>query len=179
MILWLEAIEALILAAPGDDDPVGDWGVWDSTLARLNGESSEEAAKRFFYDLLEAEEIEAELPFFILKNVEQRWATPGQNGYPFGAVDIFYAEQAQDPDGLGQLPGVGADHKRSLVYFASWVEALMAYIADNANTGGMPTVASLEEIVEPQRTPRDQRDRDRPSSDYWWTVWRLTIGGSS
>jgi hypothetical protein len=178
MILWLQAIESLILAAPGDSDPLSDWGVWDSTIARLGCADAEEAAERVYWDLLEADEIEAALPFFILKNVEQRWQTPGQNGYPFGAVDIFYAEEATDEAGLGQLPGLGQDHKRSLEYFAAWVEALMAYVADNANTGGMPTVASLEEIVEPQRTPRDQRDRDRPASDYWWTCWRLTIGAS-
>ncbi len=178
MILWLQAIEDFLVNTPGNADSASDWGVWESVVTRLNCWTVAEARDKVFWDLLEADRIEQELPFFVLKSVEQTWQTPGMNGYPFGAIDIFYAEQAFDPDGLGELPGGALEHKRALERFAGWWEALMAHLADNANTGGLPTIASLQEVIEPQRTPRDQRDRDDPKSDYWWTCWRVTIGAS-
>lgn len=176
--LWLEAIETLILAAPGNtDESAGQ--LWDSTLTRL-GESSAATAKanRVAFDLFEDPDLEPKRPFFVLQVVECGWRTPGSNAFCGGAVDVFFTEQAVDPSGEeGRPVGDGAAHKRSQQYFALWVGELMQWVAGqiNAATVGVK-VQAIRMVVPPMRTPRELRDRDRPESDYWWTAWRFEIG---
>lgn len=176
--LWLEAVESLLLNAPGNADPQAG-PVWAATLARL-GESDLTTAKanRVAFDLFEDPDLEPKRPFFVLQAVEATWQTPGSNAFCGGQVDCFYTERAVDPLGAcGDPVGEGAAHKRSYVHFAGWVGELFQWAAGQINTSGVGVkVARLQLVVPPMRTPRELRDRDRPDSDYWWTAWRFAIG---
>jgi hypothetical protein len=175
MIAWVQAIEDLLVNAPGNAD-AGAGDLWDSFAARFGAATPAAARERVYWDLLEAEDVVDALPFTVLKHVESEWQTPGMIAYPMGEVHLFVAEAAADPTGPAGPVGIGAAHKRSLIYFGSWIDQLIAYIADQANAGGMPAVTEITQLVEPQRTPRMQRDLDRPESDYWWVAYRIGIG---
>jgi hypothetical protein len=177
--LWLEAVEDLLISAPGNAT-VGAGELWDSTLTRL-GESDETTAKadRVAFDLFEDADLEPKRPFFVLQAVEATWHTPGSNAFCGGAVDVFYTEQAVDPSHVGQPVGDGAAHKRSQQYFAAWVGELMQWCAGQINASGVAVkISAIRMVVPPMRTPKELRDRDRPESDYWWTAWRFEIGES-
>lgn len=175
--LWLEAVESLLLSAPGNADPAAGQ-VWASTLTRL-GEWDLTTAKanRVAFDLFEDPDLEPKRPFFVLQAVEATWQTPGSNAFCGGQVDCFYTERAADPLVSGEPVGEGLAHKRSYAYFAAWVGELYQWCAGQINTSGVGVkVASIGLVVPPMRTPRELRDRDRPDSDYWWTAWRFAIG---
>lgn len=177
--LWLEAIETLILSAPGNtDEDAGE--LWDSTLQRLTEPNADEArANRVAFDLFEDSDLEPKRPFFVLQVVEAGWRTPGSNAFCGGAVDVFFTERAIDPlQGDPDAPvGEGDAHKRSQQYFAAWVGELMQWCAGQVNASAVGVkIAAIRLVVPPMRTPRELRDRDRRDSDYWWTAWRFEIG---
>lgn len=175
--LWLNAVQELILSAPGNDDPqVGD--VWDSTVDRLGADDETAAAEKVYYDLFEADDVAPERPFFVIVESELRWSTPGNNAFCGGAVDVFYTERAVDPaaDDEDAPVGEGAAHKRSKLYFAAWIGNLIANCADRISNDSPIKIERIELLVPPQRTPRELRDADDTSRDYWWTCWRFHVG---
>ena len=175
MIAWVDAIETLLVAAPGNTDPA-QGPLWDSVVDRLGVADTTAARERCHWDLLETEDVRESMPFFVLKQVENRWETPGMIAVPFGSIDLFYAEAAVDPDNPGEPVGEGAAHKRSMTYFGGWIDQLIMYLADQANADAIPHVTQIAELIEPQRTPRNERDRDLTNSDHWWTAYRFTCG---
>lgn len=174
---WLEAIEDLIVSAPGNtDEEAGD--LWDSTVDRLGAADEDEVKERVYFDLFEDADLAPERPFFVIVESELAWQTPHINAWAGGAVDVFFTEQAVDPDADDPaLPvGEGAAHKRSKSYFAGWVGQLIASCADRIGTESTIKIDRIEMLVPPQRTPREQRDPDDPTRDYWWTCWRFHVG---
>ena len=174
--LWLEAVEDLILSAPGNtDEGVGD--LWDSTLDRLDAADETEAAEHVYWDLFEADDAAPARPFFVIQEAELNWVTPGNQAFCRGAVDVFFCEQAVDRDGDETQPvGEGLAHKRSKAYFAGWVGQLIASCADRISTDSTIKIERLEMVVPPQRTPREFRDPDDLTRDYWWTCFRFYVG---
>lgn len=173
---WLEAIEDLIVTAPGnDDEEAGE--LWDSTVTRLGVDDEDEAKERVHFDLFESEDLAPERPFFVIVEAEAHWSTPGTNAMGGCQLDVFWTERAYDPDAYDQdAPvGEGLAHKRSKLYFTSWINQVMANIADRKGTVG-DEIKRIELWVPPQRTPREQRDPDDVTADYWWTCWRFTVG---
>lgn len=175
--LWLDAVQDLILSAPGnDDEDAGE--LWDSTVDRLGADDQTDAESKVYYDLFEADDVAPERPFFVIVESELRWSTPGSNAFCGGAVDVFFTEQAVDPeaDDEDAPVGEGLAHKRSKVYFAAWVGQLMANCADRIAESSLIKIERIELLIPPQRTPREHRDPDDPSRDYWWTCWRFHVG---
>lgn len=175
--LWLEAVEDLLISAPGNSDLLAG-ELWASTLDRL-GESDATAAKanRVAFDLFEDADLEPKRPFFVLQAVEAAWKTPGSNAFCGGAVDVFFTERAIDPENVDLPVGEGEAHKRSQQYFAAWVGELFQWCAGQVNASDVGVkIAGIQMLVPPMRTPRELRDRDRRESDYWWTAWRFLIG---
>lgn len=175
--LWLDAVQDLILTAPGNtDEEAGE--LWDSTIDRLGCDDQTEAEEKVYYDLFEADDVAPERPFFVIVESELRWNTPGSNAFCGGAVDVFYTEQAIDPEADDEAApvGEGAAHKRSKVYFAAWIGHLMSNCADRIGESSGIKIERIELLVPPQRTPREHRDADDSSRDYWWTCWRFHVG---
>jgi hypothetical protein len=174
---WLQAIEDLILTAPGNaDEEAGD--LWDDTLTRLGETDEDEAAERVHWDLLEADDVAPSRPFFVVVEADLQWYTPGNNAFVRGAVDLFYSEQAVDPeaDDPASPVGEGAAHKRSKAHFAGWVGQLIANCADRISYDSPIKIERIEMLVPPQRTPREFRDQDDPTTDYWWCCFRFHVG---
>jgi hypothetical protein len=163
---WFTAIEDLILAAPGNADvEAGD--LWDSTLVRLGEPDAETArANRCYWDYLEADDVAPERPFFVLAEAELLWDEYNLSDLSAGGiVEVVYTEAAlQD-----------VSHRAAKLRFVSWTSALIQHVALNAKSGGVP-IAAINQTVFPQRTPRKQRDRSKPDTDYFWAAWDFIVG---
>ena len=177
---WLLAVQDLILSAAGnDDEEAGE--LWESTVERLGEADEEAAAERVYFDFFEGADVVAERPFFIIVEADATWLTHGSNAWGNGAVDVFWTEQAYDPEAADRtLPvGEGAAHKRSKLHFTGWISNLMAYCADRIGGDSPLKIDRIEQLVPAQRTPRELRDGDDPSRDIWWTCWRFHISTES
>jgi len=177
---WLQAVETLILGAMGNDDEEAG-PLWESTIERLGEIDETAAAERIYFDLFEDNDVAPERPFFVIVEADASWLTHGSNAWANGAVDMFFTEQAVDPEAADPtLPvGEGAAHKRSKLHFAGWVGAMLADCADRLGGDSPLKIDRIELIVPAQRTPRELRDGDDPSRDCWWTCWRFHIGTGS
>jgi hypothetical protein len=170
--LWLTAIEDLILSAPGNtDEQAGP--LWDSTLDRL-GETDEDEARaaRFFWDFFEATDVAPSRPFFVLTESAVDWEKYNLRDLAaVGAIEVVYTEptlQAGDDENA-------ITHKEAKEYFVQWTSALVQWLAENCRSAGVP-IAAIRQTVFPQRTPRKNRDPDKPDTDYWWAAWEFVIG---
>lgn len=165
---WLAAIEDLILDAPGNaDEEVGT--LWDSTLDRLGEDDKEEAREnRFFWDYFEADEdVSDQRPFFVLTEVELGWEKYAlQHLTSVGAIEVCFTEQ---------VLSTATTHKEAKEYFAAWTSALIKNCAERMDSCAVE-IAAIRQTVFPQRTPRQQRDPDRPETDYFWAAWQFLIG---
>jgi hypothetical protein len=177
---WLLAIQELIVSAAGNtDEEAGE--LWDSTVTRLGADDEEDAAERIYFDLFEDADLAPERPFFVIVEADATWLTHGSNAWANGAIDVFYTEQTVDPDAEDStLPvGEGAAHKRSKLHFTGWISNLMADCANRIGGDSPLKIDRIEQLVPAQRTPREFRDGDDPTRDYWWTCWRFHIGTGS
>ena len=170
--LWIRAIETLLLSAPGNTDE--DAGpLWDSTLDRL-GETDEDEAReaRFFWDYFEASDVAPERPFFVLTESEVDWEKYNLRDLAaVGAIEVCYTEPTLQP-------GEGEDaptHKECKEHFVRWTSALIQWCAEHCRSAGVP-IAAIRQTVFPQRTPKKQRDPDKPDTDYFWAAWEFVIG---
>lgn len=173
--LWLTAIEDLILSAPGNaDEEAGP--LWDSTLARL-GETDEDDAReaRCFWDYFEATDVAPSRPFFVLTEAEVDWEKYNLNDLAaVGAIEVCYTEPTLQIDDDGNT----LTHKESKEYFVQWTSAMIQWCAENCRTAGVP-IAGIRQTVFPQRTPRKNRDPDKPDTDYFWAAWEFVIGDAA
>lgn len=170
--LWLTAIEDLLLDAPGNtDEEAGP--LWDSTLTRLNETDKEEArAARFFWDYFEATDVAPSRPFFVLTESEVDWQKYNLRDLAaVGAIEVAYSEQTLQPEDGEDAP----THKEAKEHFVAWTSALIQSCADRCRSAGVP-IAAIRQTVFPQRTPRKNRDPDKPDTDYFWAAWEFLIG---
>lgn len=164
--LWLSAIESLILTAPGNADEEAGL-LWDSTLERLGETDADEArVRRFHWDFLEADDVAAERPFFVLNEIDVNWTEYNYDDLAAaGVIEIAYTELAlQD-----------VTHKVAKQDFLRWTGCLIEWLAMNAKQGQVP-IATIRQSVFPQRTARKNRDPDKPETDYFWAAWEIVIG---
>ncbi len=174
---WLEAIEDLIITAPGNDGADGE-PVWESTLSRL-GEDIEADAKanRVFWEYFEPgeEEIEDKIPLFIITEDEWSWTADNANNFQAaGAVGVTYAERITDPDGTGPVIG-NAAYKRAKTAYVKWLGNLVQNCAARAAESGIYFTRILQ-TAPVSRTRKERRDADRPESDYLWTMYSFHVG---
>jgi hypothetical protein len=169
---WIDEVVDLLLSAPGNGDPLLG-NVWDSTLVRL-GESTKSAAEasRVFHDFPEADvddmEVASWRPFFVVTDAEVEWRkySATWDMVAYGAIEVAYTEQT-DP--------AANDHKQAVQYYRAWTAELIRWCAENARTAGVP-IAGIRQVVRPQRTPRQLRNPNDPTSDYFWGAWHFVIG---
>jgi hypothetical protein len=174
---WLEAVRTLILDAAGNaDEDAGP--VWQSPIERLGAADEDEAIEKIRFDLFEDDDTAPAVPYFIIVEADVNWLTHGSNAWANGAVDVFYREQAVDPDSTDPVAvvGEGAAHDRSKLYFSGWVGNLIADIANRIGGDSPLKIDRIEQLVPAQRTPREHRDPDDLTRDTWWTCWRFHIG---
>ena len=166
--IWLTAIEDLILDAPGNADAeAGE--LWDSTLDRL-GETVKETARtnRFFWDYLEADDVAPSRPFFVLTEIQAEWEKYNLRDLAAGGViEVAYTEPTLT---------TAADHKEAKAYFAAWTGQLIQSCAERARAECDVPIGAIRQTEFPQRTPRKDRDADKPDTDYFWAAWAFVIG---
>lgn len=162
----LLGIEELIVRTPG-------------LLARLNSPpiANYELAKstRLAWDYFDTlDEADLLRPFFVLQEVDLQYSIV--NDYDLQAVcavDVTYSEDATDP----------TDHKASKLYFVDFVSDMLDSIAERQghdvagqNEQAYVSVHRIQMLQQAVRSPKVQRDPDRPATDYWWCKWRMWIG---
>ena len=165
--LWLTAIEDLLLDAPGNaDESAGP--LWVPTLARL-GEVAKETARtnRCHWDYFEATDVAPERPFFILTESELAWEKYNLRDLAaIGAIDVVYTEPTLE---------TAENHRAAKEYFVAWTSQLIQSCAERARSAHV-AIAAIRQTTFPQRTPRKQRDPDKPDTDYFWASWEFLIG---
>jgi hypothetical protein len=165
--LWLTAIEDLLLAAPGNSNS-GAGPVWSSTLARLGEVDTETArGRRCYWDYFEATDVAPSRPFFVLTEAEVDWQKYNLRDLAaVGAIEVCYTENTLR---------TAANHKAAKEYFVAWTSALIQSCAERCRSAGVP-IAAIRQTVFPQRTPRKDRNPDKPDTDYFWAAWEFVIG---
>ncbi len=161
----LLGLEELIARTPG-------------LLARLSIASYVQLkAQRILFDYFDSEdEDQADLlrPFFVLEEADLQYQLINeQELIGLCAIDMTYTEAVNDPD----------DHKGSKLHFLDFVGDMIQSIADRQNkpiAGQDVTtyiaISSIQQIQKAVRTPKVQRDADRPATDNWWCKYRFHIG---
>jgi hypothetical protein len=162
----LLGIEDLIVFTPG-------------LLARLGMVNYDQAkAQKLLWDYFDTEDAEEQAdlarPFFVLQEAELDYSLINeQELIGVCAVDVIYTEKAT----------FITDHKTSKLHFISFVGSMIQSMADRQNqpiAGNDLTsyiaISRIQMIEQARRTPKSQRDTDRPLTDSWWCKWRMFVG---
>jgi len=166
--LWLQAIENLLLTAPGGTDAAGR--IWVPTVTRLGAEDVADASKRVYWDRAEAEDMGLERPCFVLQEVVMDWSEYNLNDLAaLGVVEVYYTEPALV---------TAATFKESKAYFSSWTGSLIESCAERAKLGTALSVpiCRIRQSQLANRTALQDRDPDHPERDYWEAAWEFWIG---
>lgn len=169
--LWLEAIESLILGAPGGTD-AGE-REWVSTVERLGVEDVAAGREKVFWDRDDAIDVGLNRPCFVLQEVVADWSEYNLNDLALvGIVEVYYTELALVTEGEAE------SHKRSKAHFCAWTGALIQSCAERAKptTALSVPICRIRQSLLPTRSPREDRDPDHPERDYWEAAWEFWIG---
>lgn len=168
--LWLQAIEDLLINAPGGTDEAGQ--PWVSTVDRLGVDDVAAAAAKVFWDRDEAADVALDRPFFVLQEVVLDWSEYNLNDLAaMGVVEVYYTEPAL----VAALPPT---FKESKAYFSAWTGQLIQNCAERAKltTALSVPICRIRQSHLANRTPLRDRDPDHPERDYWEAAWEFWIG---
>lgn len=167
---WLEAIEELVVRAPG---VLARLGTIPGDLGAPPVANYELAKARVAWDaeFNAAGAIDGERPFFVLREAALEWAPfdGGSELDPIGQIELYCTDFARQT----------SSEKASKRDFANFWGGILQYCADNQ---GKPiddkpgeafvALASIQQTVAPQRSKQGRRG----VQDYWEAAALLTIG---